>query len=386
MKKRYLLPLILLLLLSAVIPACAQEAASITSQCTFVRNGKYNRSPEIQDGKYGTYCKLRKRDALEISADGQEIGGLFLQWYDHPSLLEIQVPQGDDWKAVTTIGTHLTDWVALPEGTTRCRLYNVDNSQAFLAEVTVYGRGEKPAEAHSWTDLDKADMMVVAAHPDDELLWLGGLLPTYAGQRNLKVQVVYLVRSTPLRRLELLDGLWHCGVTAYPDTLGLSDAFTNTLDKQYKAWNRDRLLEKLVAMLRKYRPEVVVTHDINGEYGHGAHQVAADSSILTVASAADAAQYPESAQTDGPWQVKKLYLHLWEGDGVTKMDWKQPLSAFGGKTGLTVATEALEYHRSQRKRDWEMTDGGRYDNALFGLYASVVGQDVDMDDLMEHIE
>ena len=52
-----------------------------------------------------------------------------------------------------------------------------------------------------WQDLDKAELMLLVAHPDDELLWFGGLLPTYAGQRGLKVQVVYAAAPSPFRRL-----------------------------------------------------------------------------------------------------------------------------------------------------------------------------------------
>ena len=41
------------------------------------------------------------------------------------------------------------------------------------------------------------------AHPDDELLWFGGALPTYAGERGMAVQVMYMACNSYLRRLEL---------------------------------------------------------------------------------------------------------------------------------------------------------------------------------------
>lgn len=226
--------------------------------------------------------------------------------------------------------------------------------------------------------------MLLVAHPDDELLWFGGLLPTYAGQRNLRVQVAYLVPSTPLRRLELLDGLWTCGVKSYPLFGGMRDVRASTLKGQYKLWSKNRVLTAVVEMLRQVKPEVLVTQDVNGEYGHGAHRVCADICQLAVTQAADGSCCKDSAKEHGVWQVKKLYIHLY-GDDPLRMNWREPLSAFGGKDGYTVACEALACHASQVKHGWAMEEGGDTDNSLFGLCFSTVGPDAEKNDLMENI-
>ena len=96
--------------------------------------------------------------------------------------------------------------------------------------------------------------MLLVAHPDDELLWFGGLLPTYAGDRHLAVEVVYAVPATPVRRLELLDGLWTCGVTAYPELLHMRDARSDTLEGQYKKWSKTAFYDKVTDAIRRYRP------------------------------------------------------------------------------------------------------------------------------------
>ena len=67
------------------------------------------------------------------------------------------------------------------------------------------------------------------------------------------------------------------------------------------------------------------------------------------------------------------------------MDWNQPLSAFGGKTGFDVAEEAYQFHATQIARDWEFIRGGEHDNTLFGLYYTNVGEDKEKNDFMEHI-
>ena len=72
-----------------------------------------------------------------------------------------------------------------------------------------------------------------------------------------------------------------------------------------------------------------------------------------------------------------------------------PLDYFGGRTALEVAQEAWRCHISQqggsvkdtKNREFRFTvrNGGYYDNAVFGLYGSTVGEDVALDDLFENI-
>ena len=132
-------------------------------------------------------------------------------------------------------------------------------------------------------------------------------------------------------------------------------------------------------------PEVVVTHDVNGEYGHGAHKVAADAAQRCIALAADAAWQDEQLAYKQPWQVKKLYLHLYEL-GQLRMDWRVPLDAFDGKTAFDMAEAAFQCHTSQLKTGYCVEDFGPYDNAVFGLTFSAVGEDQDKNDFFEHIQ
>ena len=77
-------------------------------------------------------------------------------------------------------------------------------------------------------------------------------------------------------------------------------------------------------------------------------------------------------------------VHLY-AEQQLKLDWHVPLTAFDGKDGETIATEALACHVSQMKHGWAMEEGGDNDNTLFGLYATTVGPDVLGNDLMENI-
>ncbi len=145
------------------------------------------------------------------------------------------------------------------------------------------------------------------------------------------------------------------------------------------------MIGDIAALYRQYRPKVVVLHDLQGEYGHGAHRALSDCGMAAVAVAADPEQQEETMLAWGVWDVPKVYVHLWPENQI-RMDWNQPLRAFGGRTAFEVAEAGFACHVSQvAKGYWSMQEGGPYDNSLFGLYHTAVGQDVRKNDLFEHI-
>ncbi|MGD9528869.1 mycothiol conjugate amidase Mca [Pseudonocardia sp.] len=60
----------------------------------------------------------------------------------------------------------------------------------------------------------------------------------------------------------------------------------------------------LVALIREFRPHVVVTYDENGGYPHPDHIRCHEISVAAFAAAADPARFPEAGP---PWQALKLY-------------------------------------------------------------------------------
>ena len=55
-------------------------------------------------------------------------------------------------------------------------------------------------------------------------------------------------------------------------------------------------------------------------------------------------------------------------------------------TGLEVADKAMQNHKTQIGRGWAVTEGGEYDNSLFGLWRTIVGPDVAGGDMFENIQ
>ena len=380
-----------LLLLLVPVLAGAETAPEIKTGVTFEANGKSKEFAEMRDDDFGTYFPLKEKNGwVEIRSE-EEIHGVSVMLFDkfsQPLTYELQVQDvSGEW--VTTAKSaedYLVQWHELEKGTKSLRILATSRERLRIAELRLFGEGDKPAEIQNWKTLGKCDMMLLTAHPDDETLWFAGLLPTYAGERRLRVQPVVMVPTGGERKLEVLCAFWHCGVTAYPDFLGLVDKNGKAVDKQYKVWRgQNRVLGLVTEVIRKHRPEVLVTHGERGEYGHGAHKTACDAAKLCVKYAAKDNKFKASAEKYGTWQVKKLYLHEYSKN-VIPCDWSIPLEAFGGKTGYEVAEEAFAWHRSQIKRDWSFEIHGKHDNAAFGLYFTTVGQDTGTGDFMEHIE
>lgn len=255
-------------------------------------------------------------------------------------------------------------------------------------QLYVFSQGTLPDWVQQWQQMDgPCDLMLIATHPDDELLWFGGMIPTYAAEYGKKVMVVYLVGEKAVRRNELLNGLWICGDRYYPEIGRFPDDGIDSIPHCQAAWGgEDAAPAYVTAMIRKYRPRVVVTQDINGEYGHVHHLVTVQAVIDAVTNLANDPSYDAaSAEQYGVWQPDKLYLHLWP-ENQSVFDWRQPLSAFDGDLGIFVARRAFQAHVSQQNGRHDVVDYGGTDCRKFGLYFSLVGPDENMNDLFEHID
>ena len=75
-----------------------------------------------------------------------------------------------------------------------------------IADLYFFEKGEKlPDFVQQWdAPCEKADLMLISSHSDDEQLFFAGLLPYYAVERNLRVQVVYIIQHFEVGRV--MDG------------------------------------------------------------------------------------------------------------------------------------------------------------------------------------
>lgn len=279
---------------------------------------------------------------------------------------------------------------------------------AWLGELRIFSSGALPDTVQRWQQplTGGADMVLFSTHGDDEQLYFAGLLPYYAGERELDVQVVYMTNHSnlcgSLRQHEMLNGLWAVGVKAYPIFGPFPDFKEPGMETTYReyenmGYSREELLRFVVENLRRFRPQVAVGHDLNGEYGHGMHKVYADLLTKAVEVSADPEMFPKSARQYGVWDVPKTYLHLYPENEII-MDWDQPLERFDGLTAFQVNQKlGFPCHVSQQydlyvywlygpnNSQTLASEIASYSPCRYGLIRTTVGEDVDQNDLMENL-
>ncbi len=383
---RKLLPLLLLLL--ALTPsAFAEQAKDVTPECTISATENATRRKYILTDDYRQRWDAGEKGLLEVKLPGkQTCQGIMVTHYGQETALEVLDDAGR--RIGYGAGAYRIEWIPFEREVNAFTVRRERPSDPLIiSRLNVLTPGKLPDWVQRWETLkDPAELLLIVTHPDDEILWFGGLLPYYAGELGRKVMVAYLVGGLdPLRTLELLNGLWHLGVKTYPDIGTLPNTGKNGIGSVYLNWGHDAAKERVVSVIRRYKPQVVITQDVNGEYGHSTHIVMTQGIIEAVEGlSADPKYHPESAKAWGTWTPLKLYIHLWKENQII-FDWRQPLSAFNGKTGLRIAKEAFKMHKSQQNDKHSVEDKGVYDCSRFGLYWSSVGPDKKHKDLFEHV-
>lgn len=170
-------------------------------------------------------------------------------------------------------------------------------------------------------------LLCVHAHPDDEAIATGGVLLRAAAE-GLRTAVVTCTggelgeivgagmdpgelrpRLAEVRRAELARALEVLGageprLLGYRDSGMLGTAGNGDAGSFWRA-PFDEAVGRLVAEIRAFRPDVVVTYDAFGNYGHPDHVQAHRVALVAAEACAVGALYQEAGE---PWRVSKLYL------------------------------------------------------------------------------
>lgn len=174
----------------------------------------------------------------------------------------------------------------------------------------------------------RLSLMAVFAHPDDESFGIGGTLARYGADPGVRVVLVCATRgeageisnpglASSERLGEVREQELHCACR----TLGVEDLFfldyrdsgmAGTADNRdpraLAQADFDEAVGKIVAHIRREQPDVVVTFDENGGYGHPDHIAIHHFAKAAFDAAADPAQYEEQIEAGlEPHQASKLY-------------------------------------------------------------------------------
>jgi N-acetyl-1-D-myo-inositol-2-amino-2-deoxy-alpha-D-glucopyranoside deacetylase len=179
-------------------------------------------------------------------------------------------------------------------------------------------------------------LLLVHAHPDDETIGTGATMARYAAagahvclvtctlgeQGEILVPALTQLAADQADQLggwrihELLQALAQLGVTdhrflggagRFRDSGMMGDPANNHPRAFWRADSEpavfDSAVRALVEIVRELRPQVVVTYDDHGGYGHPDHIMAHRVCIAAIKAAAQRG-YPAAGQ---PWTVAKLY-------------------------------------------------------------------------------
>ncbi len=340
---------------------------------------------KLKDNSYYSVIDVSGGDTIKITSNGEKIKGLYIIWDSPITKWELTTSKGN-----VSCGENefLHEYINL-ESLEDSIVINIPEGKYRISDIRVFGEGELPDNIQVWNKpCDNADVLVLVAHADDEILFFGGILATYGGEEQANVQVAYMSEfweSQKIREHEKLDGLWASGIRSYPICGGFADVYSMDIETAENQYETEKLVGFAVNVMRRCKPQVVVSHDFNGEYGHGFHRLTAKAVSMAVEAAADETLYSESFELYGAWNVPKTYFHLLE-EKQLNMDLRKPLTRFNNKTALEVAQEAYKLHVSQQWCWFYVDDEYEYSCAKFGLYRTSVGDDTGLNNLLENIK
>ena len=270
------------------------------------------------------------------------------------------------------------DYVLELAADTKRVTFAADRQGMEVARISLYSEGALPEPFVPWQPTQgHLDYLIISTHPDDDVLFMGGVAPIYGMERGYTGTVAYVTSPGRVRIDEAMRGAWTMGVRLWPVFLGfrdISDIHQNQYRNQFLP---EAVTLAIVRLLREQRPLVVFAQDVNGEYGHWQHIVVSAAVLEACKLALDETYDPASAEKFGVWEVKKCYLHLYPENPLI-LDVETPLASMGGKTAIQVAQEAYTKHLSQQAgRHKVQTNKDSHPLSKFGMaYGTVeAGED-----------
>jgi LmbE family N-acetylglucosaminyl deacetylase len=240
-------------------------------------------------------------------------------------------------------------------------------------------------------------VLYVAAHPDDEntnlmALWANGSLYDAGylsvtrgdGGQNLigpelreKLGVIRTQELLAARRLDHGRQFF---------TRAVDFGFSKTAEETLRIWDRDKVLSDIVWIIRRFRPDVVVTRfSPDDEKTHGHHTASAILAREAFQAAGDPKRFPEQLAFVEVWKPTRLVWNTspfffsnrnlpFDPTGLATME-AGGFSPLLGKAFTEIAAASLSMHKSQgvgspprrgaRKEYFKVLEGAPITSGLF---------------------
>src|SRR6059036_2001329 len=240
-------------------------------------------------------------------------------------------------------------------------------------------------------------VLYLAAHPDDEntnlmAFWANGSLYETAylsvtrgdGGQNLigpelreRLGIIRTEELLAARRLDHAQQFF---------SRAMDFGFSKTAEETLRIWDHEKILSDVVWVIRKFRPDVIVTRfSPEDNLTHGHHTASAILVQEAFKAAADPKRFPEQLAWVKPWQATRL---VWNTSPFFFQNRNQPFDPAGlsileaggfapllGKAFTEIAAASLSMHKSQgvgspprrgeRKEYFKLLAGPPMTNRLF---------------------
>ncbi len=208
-------------------------------------------------------------------------------------------------------------------------------------------------------------VLYIAAHPDDEntrlltylaneKLYRTGYLSLTRGDggQNLigdeQGVDLGLIRTQELLAARRIDGAEQFFSRAF------DFGYSKSPEEAMKFWGHDKILSDVVWVIRKFRPDVIITRfPTTGEGGHGHHTASAILAGEAFEAAADPTKFPEQLKYVSVWQAKRLLWNTFnfgttntQSENQFKMECGDYNPILGKSYGEIAATSRSQ-HKSQ---------------------------------------
>jgi N-acetyl-1-D-myo-inositol-2-amino-2-deoxy-alpha-D-glucopyranoside deacetylase len=255
-------------------------------------------------------------------------------------------------------------------------------------------------------------LVLTGAHPDDESFGVGGTLAQYAaagfkvyyicGTRGEVGEVttesmkgyasIADLRSNELKCAARALGLADVIYLGYRDS-GMAGSEDNKHPQALAMAPLEQVAVRIVEALRRLKPEVLITSDPIGGYGHPDHIAIHNATVMAFSAAGDPQKYPGTGPVFKP---QKLYFHVFphrifkfmvkvmqffgrdvhhmgRNKDIDMADFVEPEFPIHAvirlkKQSLRTREKAAACHASQ------LSPGGRRGMGLFGLINRLFGQ------------
>ena len=206
-------------------------------------------------------------------------------------------------------------------------------------------------------------VLYIAAHPDDENT---GLMAYFSEGRKYRSAYLSLTRGSGgqnligpekgveigiLRTQELLQARKIDGGEQY-FSRALDFGYSKSVEETFQFWGKEDILKDVVWVIRKYRPDIIVTRFLgDGSGGHGNHTASALLAQEAFKDAADPNKFPDQLKYVQPWQTKRIFWNSWRPSDSEKSNLLSvdvgdynPLLA---KSYTEIAALSRSMHKSQ---------------------------------------